>query len=500
MSSQLKQDSESGPAPPARTVQDRLAQTRSILAEMQVRQPRGIKRPPGPRGPGIWLAMASGRQSPFKFVEEMAEYGPISYTNPFGAHAYLLSDPTAIWQVFVEQAQHLHKGRGIQTTRAFLGNGLLNSEGAEHRYNRRQVQPAFSRSRLAGYAQQMIAAADRTSLRWQSRVASGDTEIQVVDEMSALTLDVVGRTLLGMDLSQDTTRVSAALDQVLESFNRLATPSGMFLTRFPSPMRRRLIAAVESLDEIVMPLIECKRKELEQGGEPTDALAMLLQARDPETGDRLSDQQVRDETVTLVLAGHETTAMLLAWTWLELARNPDVLRWVIEEWEQAKGREALTLAGVSELNRTNAVVAESLRMHPPAWALGRTTMAEVSANEYLIPRGSMLVTSQYVMHRHPDYWSEPLRFRPQRWLDSAGTFDERNPGQPRGSWFPFAFGARKCIGDRFALAEAALLLASLGQRWHIVPTAPSLVTLDPAVTLRPSNGIPARIRPRVREV
>ncbi len=423
---------------------------------------------------------------------------PIGYARVGPEHLYCLSDPEDIKKVFITNGKHMRKGKALRATRPMFGDGLLLSDGEDHLRNRRLVQPAFHHKQIQQYSVMMQAAIDRLDARWQSRVAAGESQVIVADEMSALTLDIVGQTLFGADLTDEAGEVGEALSDALTAFSRIISPVGFLLLRLPSRTKKRLISAVATLDGVMRELISAKRAALAAGTGSHDALAMLIQAQDAETGVTLTDSQVRDELITLFLAGHETTAMLLSWTWLELALNPDIKSWVSQEWDDLAG----DAAGISpnQMPRTNALVAESMRLHPPAWIIGRESQVDLEVGGYELPAGSTILASQYFTHRDPRFWQEPTRFNPTRWLDADGHYSEQAPGQPRHSYFPFGFGARKCIGDQFAWTEAVIALAMLGQRWHVTPVAPSEVVPEAIITLRPENGIPARIRRRAQEL
>ena len=478
------------------TIEDRIARTRAIVAGMRVEQPKHTRRPPGPSRGQVFLAAVTGRIPTLEFMGNLLSTKPISHAQVGPEHLYGLSDPELIWEVFAKLDGSTTRALALQTTRPILGNGILTSEEPEHRRNRSLVQPAFSPRRIATYGDQMVAATQRLGDKWSRRVETGDTDILVSEEMADLTLDIVGRTLFGADLTGDAAEISDALSAVLGQFGRMMSPAGIIMMRLPTPARRRMIEAVQRLDAVVERLIDDKKAQLAAGQDPGDMLAVLIAARDPETGAGLSRNELRDEVMTLVLAGHETTANALAWTWLELSRNDAVRRWVTQEWDAIDQAAVLTIEDVPDLPRTRAVVAESMRLNPPAWIISRRLATDTTLAGYDIPRGSTLFASQYYMHRDPRFWADANAFQPSRWLTADGEFDEKAPGQPRAAWFPFGFASRKCIGDRFALAEAVLALATLGRTWDVIAKAPPDVIPVPAITLRPGNGIPARIRRR----
>lgn len=478
------------------TIEQRMAVTRQAIANMRVEQPKGIRRPGGPSRRRIVTAAVTGRIPTLEFMGNLLSTKPISHARIGQEHLYGLSDPELIWEVFAKLDGSTRRSMALQATRPILGNGILTSEEPEHKRNRTLVQPAFSPRRISTYGDQMVAATNRLDDRWRERVVVGDTAILVSEEMADLTLDIVGRTLFGADLTGDAAEISEALTAVLGQFGKLMSPIGMLLVSVPSPSRKRLVESVGRLDSVVARLIRDKRSQLAAGEDPDDMLAVLIEARDPETGLGLSMNELRDEVMTLVLAGHETTANALAWTWLELSRHRDVHRWVCQEWDALPEDHVLGMADIPKMPRTRAVIAESMRLNPPAWIISRRLSEDTTLAGYEIPRGSTLFASQYFMHRDPQFWADAESFQPSRWITVGGEFDEKAPGQPKASWFPFGFASRKCIGDRFAVAEAMLALATLGRNWEVVAKAPEEVVPVPAITMRPGNGIPARIQPR----
>jgi len=472
-----------------------MASAREAIARMRVPQPKGIARPPGPPAMKSMIALMTGRTPPYLFFQGISDnYQPVGYVHMAREHIYVLSSPELIWEAFVSQGRNMYKGRGVQLTRALLGNGLLASEGAQHLRNRRLVQPAFHRQAIAGYATDMVNSTKDLSDRWRQLTQSGNHEIDVVQEMSGVTLDIVGRSLFGADLTGDATQVAESLNVMLNGFNRISGPMIPALTRIPTPKRKRMIAAIDTLDNVVDGLIAKKHVEIAEGTAGHDVASLLLQTVDEETGATLSDQEVRDETMTMVLAGHETTAMTLSWTLRDLTMNPAQMAWLREELDALPDRD-LTMTDARDLPRAYAIVAESIRLHPPAWFIGRFAAADLELGGWQIPQGSVLGISQYAMHRDARFWSQPLDFVPSRWLKD-GVFDEKAPGQPRGSWFPFGFGTRRCIGEQFAWLEAVLVLATLLRQWNIQVIEPEAVVPMSAITMRPRDGMTAKITRR----
>ena len=469
---------------------DRISATRRSNARLRRPHRTDIDRPHGPRRKDVLRMVARGDIPSVAFVEQFSGYLPLAYVRMPRGDLYFLNDPELIWDVFVSAADVI-KGFGLQQARAVVGDGILTSEGAKHRRQRAMVQPAFTGRRIAGYGDDMLAAIAETDARWGRLSDSGAGRIELVDEMTTLTLDIVGRTLFGMDLAAVSDEVAPALAQALGVYNRTMNPRWEIQSRYPSRARRTLTTAVDQLDAVVGGMIVSKRAELAAGAPVRDMMSVLIESSDPDTGIGLTDNELRDEVMTLMLAGHETTSMLLSWTWLLLFRNPSWKRWVTEEWD-ASGE--LDVGAVAGMSRTRAVLAESLRLYPPAWVVDRISTADLVVGDHVIPEGQSILASQWTMHKDARFWPDPHGFRPDRWLDASGAYTEKIV--PRGVYFPFGFAARKCIGDRFALAEAALALAELGRRWHVIPADSADVVPQPSVTLRPSTSLPAYLRRR----
>src|SRR5829696_4183271 len=395
-------------------------------------------RPPGPDLGLLEIARLVRSRRLTEFVERAAERGPtVSRFRVGGDHLYLVGTPELVRELFGPLGRVTAKGRGLEQSRRLLGQGLLTSEGDLHRQQRRLIQPAFHSGRVQAYAASMRQEA--AALPERAGWADGAVR-DVAADMAALTLRIVGRTLFAADLAGDSDRVYAALSELLTRFQRVMVPGGVLLNRLPLPSTRRLTAAIAELDGVVMRMVAQHRS---RGGDDDSVLGWLLAARDS-GGQPMPDRQVRDEVLTLMLAGHETTANALSWSWLLLDRNP----------------------------------AAADRLH-----------AELALAGWTVPAGSLVAASQWVLHRDARWWPEPLEFRPERWIGPDG-FDESAPGQPRGAYFPFGMGRRVCIGESFAWTEAVLVLAALARDWApaLVPGHP--VAVRSAVTLRPAGGMP----------
>ena len=462
-------------------------------------------RPDGPWGAGVVAAMISGREPPNRLFEAIARRnGPVAHYRMAGEHVYLLSDPELVTDVYLTHAHDVMKGRGLQAARPLLGNGLLTSEGEFHLRQRRLAQPAFHRQRIAAYADQMV----QETLRHQESWHDGQ-RIDMVEEMTSLTFAVVGRTLFGTDLTGDARIFGEVMSELLEGFGQLSGIGSERLVR-ALPQGRRLLSRVDDLDVVVQRIIAEHRAKVADGTASDDLLTWMIQARDEESattfGSTMTDDQLRDEVMTLVLAGHETTAMALSWAWWLLSSHPLVAEKVRAEATRVladptapDGLRPATFDDVASLSYVHAVVAETIRLYPPAWVMGRRALTDMRVGSWDVPSGSIFLACPWILHRDPDLWPRATSFNPDRWLTPDGRYDESAPGVPRGAWIPFGFGNRRCIGEQFAWTEAVLVLAVLAARWRprLVPGSP--VDTLAAVTLRPRYGLPMtleRLEPR----
>lgn len=433
--------------------------------------------PPGPRRTFPLAGFFAYRKGPLPFFQNLAQqYGDISYFRLGPQEAFFLNHPDYIKDVLVTNQQNFHKGLALQRAKRLLGEGLLTSEGEFHRRQRRLAQPAFHRARINSYAAVMTDYASQIRESWRD----GDM-LDISEEMMRLTLAIVGKTLFDTDVISEAKQVGEAMTVVMDIFNVITVPFFELLQKLPLPQLRRFDAAKVKLDAIIFRMIEERRRSGEDRG---DLLSMLLLAQDTEgDGGQMTDEQLRDEVMTIFLAGHETTANALTWTWYLLSQNPEAEAKLHQEVDEVIGGRLPTAEDVPKLIYTEMVLAESMRLYPPAWALGRLATTDLEIGGYVIPRKSLVLMSQFVMHRDPRYFPDPLRFDPDRWL--AGTRESR----PQFSYFPFGGGPRRCIGEGFAWMEGILLIATLAQKWRmrLVPNHP--VALKPVITLRPKHGM-----------
>ncbi len=410
-------------------------------------------------------------------------YGDIVSIRFLGVPACYISAPEYIESVLVTQANNFEKSKDYRALRRVLGNGLLTSEGEFWRRQRKLVQPAFHQDRVAAYAQVMTMYAERMMESWKD----GETR-DIQREMMRLTLDIVAKTLFDTDVSQEAEDVSAALHVLMGKFFRQAGLAFILPSWIPIPTTRRLQLAVRQLDKVIYGIIQQRRAH---GGASSDLLSALLQAQD-DRGMGMTDRQLHDEIMTLFLAGHETTANALSWTWYLLGQNAEVADKLTEELDRVLGGKTPAMADLARLPYTDCVVRESMRMYPPVWIIGRRALGPFQLGNYELPAGTNVLMSQYLMHRDAKYFPEPERFDPSRWNAN----DPRYLALPRFAYFPFGGGPRVCIGAGFAMMETVLLLATIAQRFRLVLTAKDAVAIQPSVTLRPKSGIKVRIERR----
>jgi cytochrome P450 len=433
--------------------------------------------PPGPQRTIPLATLLAYRRGPLPFFQNLAsQYGDISYFKLGLQEAFFLNHPDYIKDVLVTNNHNFMKGLALQRAKRLLGEGLLTSEGDFHRRQRRLAQPSFHRARIASYAAVMTNCADRMRERW----ANGET-LDISAEMMRLTLGIVGKTLFDANLESDAQEVGEAMSVVMNLFNTITIPFFELIQRLPLPQLRRFDKAKAKLDAIIYRLIEERRQT---GKDRGDLLSMLLLAQDEEDDcAQMTDAQLRDEAMTIFLAGHETTANALTWTWYLLSQNPDVEAKLHAEIDEVLASRLPTLDDLGRLRYTEKVLMESMRLYPPAWAMGRLALHDCEVGGYLIPRQSLVLMSQYVMHHDARYFPEPLCFDPQRWTVEA------RESRPQFSYFPFGGGPRRCLGEGFAWMEGILLIATLAQHWQmrLVPNHP--VALRPVITLRPKYGM-----------
>jgi cytochrome P450 len=429
------------------------------------------------------------RRDPLKFLTRLArEHGDVVPFRMGPQRVLLLNHPDLVKDALVTRADCFHKGRALQRSKRLLGEGLLTSEGEHHRRQRRLAQPAFHRKRIDSYGAVMVDYVARDSSRWHD----GET-LDISHEMMRLTLGIVGKTLFDADVESDTDEIGGALTELLELFQMLLLPYSEYLERLPLPVNRRFTRARAKLDAVIYRIINERRAS---GADRGDLLSMLLLAQDEEgAGDSMTDEQIRDEALTIFLAGHETTANALAWTWYLLSQNPQVEAKLHAELDAVLvGGRLPTVEDLPQLRYTEMVLAESMRLYPPAWVVGRLAIKDYAVGGHVAAVGTLVLISQYVLHRDPRFFPEPLCFDPERWTPEA------KEARPPYAYFPFGGGARRCIGEGFAWMEGTLIIAAIARRWRMRPIPDHPVVPHPRMTLRAKHGIRMKIEDRGKKL
>jgi len=439
----------------------------------------------GARGPRPFLSLSpllGMRRNPLLYMEELhREYGDLIHYRALGREIFILLHPEMTQDMLINRSRNHHQGRVMQRSRKVLGNGLLTSEDGFHLRQRRFIQPAFHRQRVFGYGRAMVDYAERHQQHWRS----GDV-IDVHQEMMRLTLAIVGKTLFDTDVERDSQDIGRALHTFMYLFKFAVLPFSEYLEKLPIPPVLRLKKARAQIDRIIYRFIEERRRSGEDRG---DLLSMLLAAEDTEAGSsgvRMDNDQVRDECVTLILAGHETTANALTWTLFLLAQHPQVAERLKDELDRVLGGRAPQPEDYPNLKYAEMVLSESMRLYPPAWGIARTVIETYEAFGTMFPKNAIILTSQWITHRDPRWYPDPLTFEPQRWTPEA------RAARPKFCYFPFGAGPRQCIGESFAWMEGVLLLASIARNWKFSIVPETRVELLPLITLRPKHGMKLR--------
>ena len=442
--------------------------------------------PPGPPGSALFGSLFELRRDPIGFLTRTSdELGDcVRYRVGPRAQAFFFRHPDQVRDVLVTHQHGFMKGRGLQWAKLFLGEGLLTSEGEFHRRQRRLSQPAFHRQRIRSYGAAMTDYAVRARERWRD-----GREIDLAHEMMALTMAVVGKTLFDADVEGEADELGESLTTIIGLFHRFNMPFAGLVQRLPLPSNIRFLRARDRLDATIYRLIAQRRKGGEDRG---DLLSMLLLATDTEgDGGGMTDLQLRDEVMTLFLAGHETTANALTWTFYLLSRNPEAEARLFAEVDRVLGGRPPAVEDIPELRWTEQVFAESLRLYPPAWGVGRRAIRDQEIGGYVVPAGAYVLVSAFVTQRDARFFPDPGRFDPERFAPEA------RAARPRFAYFPFGGGARQCIGEPFAWMEGVLILAAIAQRWRLRLVPGHRVEPQPLITLRPRYGM--RMVPEGRE-
>ena len=436
---------------------------------------------PGPRGHWLLGALPAMRSDMLGFFDQcFREHGDAAYFRVANRHSMLLSHPDDIEQVLVTENRRFIKNYALIFLRPLLGNGLLLNEGEAWLRQRRLIQPAFSRSRVESYTAAMADCTEHLMADWRA----GET-VEMAAAMMRLTMTIAARTLLGIDISGKFKEVADCLEAVMYDFLARFGASIPLPYWMPTPRNLRLRRTIRRLDCVLQQLIDDRRAAGTMGN---DFLSILLQARDEDDGTGISDRQIRDEVMTMFLAGHETTANALAWTWYLLAHHSDVQSRVHAESHQVLAGRMPTVADIPKLTYCDQVIRETMRLYPPAYVIGRRPLEDITIGEHFIPKQTNVLMSQWIVHRDARWYERPLEFDPSRWTA------EFVAKLPKYAYFPFGGGPRGCIGNTFAMFEATLILAQIAQRFSFEVVSQEPVGIQPAVTLRPAAAIELRLK------
>ena len=439
--------------------------------------------PPGPKGSLIMGVMHDFNRDTLGFVTRCRDYGDVVHTRFLYVHAYFLYNPSDIETLLTTNAKNYRKSQSLRSPffRRLVGNGLVTSEGDFWRRQRRLAQPAFHRQRISSYGDVMVQYAQRAIASWKP----GERR-NLARDMTRLTLEIVVKTLFNSDVSNDADHVGEILSRLVKPFASQATLKWILDNRLPTPGHRRYFRDVSEIDRIVFRIIaERRASDYDQG----DLLSMLLQAQDDD-GSQMTDAQLRDEVMTLFLAGHETTALALSWSWYLLATHPHAEQKFHAELDEVLGGRAPNVSDLLRLKYTEMIAKEAMRLYPPAYAVGREAIEETEIGGFRVPKGTQLFAFQWVTQRDARYFDEPEQFKPERW--------ENTEQLPKYAYFPFGGGPRQCIGNYFAMMEIVLLLATIGQRFRFSLDPDHEVEVLPVLSLRPKTGIKVIIEPRMK--
>ena len=445
--------------------------------------------PPGPKLSRLdgFLLAARRRDLPTFLTNLAREYGDIVHFQIGPRHVFVLNHPDYIANAMNSYYKNFLKARPIGERR-FLGEGLLTSEGDFHRRRRRLVKPAFHGPQIAAHAAMIV----RHGLRLRESWRDGQ-EIEMMREMKSLTLSIAGKMLFDIEFGKEVSEINEAMNLVLSQFSPFGSPLSKLFAKLPMSQVRRRYKAQSRLDAIIRRIVAERRRGGEDRG---DLLSMLIRAQredaqhEEEPGTRMTDENVRDEALILLMAGHETMALALTWTWYSLAQHPNAEAELHAEIDKVLAGRSPCLADVAELHYTKMVLTESMRLYPPSWCLARYVARDYAVDGYKIPAGSILIMSPYVMHRDPRYFPDASRFDPQRWTPEARS------ARPQYSYFPFGGGPRSCVGEGLAWTQGILLVATLAQRWRMRLVPGRAVTPNPVITLRPKHGMPMIVEKR----
>ena len=453
--------------------------------------PPRIRRKPGsryPDGPTFLSRVLAGdlfRLNPLPFITESArQFGDLFHMRAAGRHVFQANHPDLVQELLIRDAARHDRGLVMQKAQLVLGQGLLSSEDPHHMRQRRLAQPAFHRDRIAAYGNTIGDYAAEASTSWRN----GEIR-DLHQDMQLLSLRIVGKTMFNSELEALNHRIATAIEAFMGFLPLAFLPRSDLILKLPIPLTNRIRHSRRELDALIYGLIRERRAE---GRDQGDLLSMLLASQDAEGTGSMTDEQVRDECVTALLAGNETTANGLSSALRLIARHPVAQERLHREAVDAFGQRAANASDYPALPYAHACFAEAMRLFPPVWTIARTANQDYEWRGFEVPRGALLLAPQWVLHRDPRFWDDPRRFEPERFLNGA------RESRPKFAYFPFAAGSRQCIGEGLAWMEGVLILATIARDWTLTPTGASArpLRLDPKVTLRPKDGVPMRLSRR----
>jgi cytochrome P450 len=446
-------------------------------------RPREFRFPPGFQRNLLWYALRKFRPAnPIFLFQHLAEtYGDIAHYKLAHNHIIFLNHPDYIREVLVVQNDNFIKERTVQRTKMLLGEGMITSEGAVHRAQRVAAQPAFHRQRTAEYAEVIVEEAARVRDSWRS-----GEQRNIAADMMHLTLKVVARTLFATDLREEVYELAAAINRIMSLYNFLVMlPAAEWLVHVRPPGLAAFVRARKRIDAVVYRMIDAHRRN---GCDRGSLLDLMLAASSSDHAE--SRRSVRDQVITIFLAGYETVANALTWTWYLLSQNPDNELRFHAEVDYVLGGRTPTVEDVPRLRYAENVLAESLRLYPPAWAMGRYARNDFALGEFFLPARTTVLISQFVTHRDARFFADPLRFEPDRFSP------EGKAQRTKFTYFPFGAGPRQCIGESFAWMEGVLILSTLAQNWKLKTVPGHRVEPQPLITLRPKYGMQMQVERR----
>jgi cytochrome P450 len=446
-------------------------------------QPRAYRFPPGFQRNLLWVAFRRLRPAnPIILFQHLAEkYGDIAHYKIGWNHILFLNHPDYIREVLVVQNDNFIKERTVRRSKMLLGEGMITAEGSQHRAQRQVAQPAFHRQRIPEYANTMVTEAVALRDRWRN---GEQRDISI--EMMHLTLNVVSKTLFATELGDEVNELADAINRIMGLYNFLIMlPAAEWLVHLRPPGLAAFVRARKRIDAVVYRMIEAHRRDRSDSGSLLDLMLAASPDRSPK-----SEQSLRDQVITIFLAGYETVANALSWTWYLLSQNPECELRLHDELDRELAGRPPGYEDVPRLRYAEMVLAESMRLYPPAWAMGRYARNDFQLGDFFLPAKTTVLMSQFVMHRDARFFPDPLRFDPERFTPEA------KARRAKFTYFPFGAGVRQCIGESFAWMEGVLLLATLAQKWKLKLLPAHRVEPEPLITLRPKYGMRMLIEAR----